>query len=105
MKNTYFGSVIKSANRNADDGNNIKIGKIAVNLKKMSEIWQYKSISIRLKIRLYHATILPCLLYSSETCRSKVKLSKNFHAFYQRCLRQVLKVRNYVKCLEGRSLI
>ena len=85
----YLGSVI-SANGNADDDINMKIGKTAANFKKMNKIWSSTTISTRLKIRLYHAIILPCLLYASETWRITVKLAKKLNAFHQKCLRRIL---------------
>ena len=87
----YLGSVI-SANGNAVDDINIKIGKTAPNLKKMNKIWSSTTISTRLEIRLYHAIILLCLLYPSETWRITVELAKKLNAFHQRCLRRILKI-------------
>ena len=41
----------------------MKIGKTAATFKKMNKICSPTAISTRLKIRLYHSIILPCLFY------------------------------------------
>ena len=64
-KYKYLGKVI-SANGNVDDDINMKICKTSANFKKMNKIWSSTTICMRLKIRLYHSVIFPCLLYASE---------------------------------------
>ena len=60
--------------------------------QKMNKIWPSTTICKRLKIKLYHSIILPCLLYASETWRITVKLAKKLNAFHQRCLRRILQI-------------
>ena len=91
VKFKYLGSVINT-NGNLDDDRNMKIGKAAKNFKKMNKIWSSTTISARLRVRLYHSIILPCLLCASETWRITVKLAKKLNAFHQRCLRRILKI-------------
>ena len=80
----YLEKVI-SANGNVDDNINMKIGQ-------MNKIWSSTTISVRLKIRLYHSVILPCLLYASKTWRITVKLAKKLNAFHQKFLCRILNI-------------
>ena len=55
-------------------------------------IWNKRSISLQLKMRLFHALILPIATYASETWVLTTKEENKLNVFEMRCLRAILGV-------------
>ena len=63
---TYLGSMIcdNGSSKAELDCRIVKASKAFQNLKN---IWRQKIIPLKTKIKIYRSSVLPCLLYSSET--------------------------------------
>ena len=87
----YLGSCL------CEDGNvekdvKIRIGKGGATFQKMKNVWRAKKLSLKLKLRIYNAIILPTLLYASETWKVYKSTGKRLDAFHRKCLRSILRI-------------
>ncbi|XP_056006763.1 uncharacterized protein LOC130050564 [Ostrea edulis] len=80
----YLGSTVTPIN-SIDTELNIRIGKAA-------NTWR-ANISLKTKMRIYRAVIIPTLLYASETWATTRNHEQRLEAFDSRCLRIILKTK------------
>ena len=68
-------------------------------------VWLRRDISVKLKLRLYSALILPIAIYGSETCSLTQLDAKKLSVFRNNCLRAILNIRlqDYVSIDEIRK--
>ena len=57
-----------------------------------TRVWHERGISIKTKLRVYRAVVLPSLLYGCETWTCYRRHIKKLDQFHLRCLRKVLRV-------------
>ena len=92
-KFTYLGSTL-SRNVHIDDEVVLRIAKARAAFGNLREkVWEREGLSIKTKLKVYKAVILPSLLYSCETwtvCSRHLKLLNSFHL---KCLHKILKIR------------
>ena len=56
---------------------------------RLINIWKAKSISIKTKLKLYNACILPVLTYGRESWKSTSQIEKRLDSFENKCLRKI----------------
>ena len=83
----FLGSFVQ--NSSDDVKRRISLGNsVFVRLKK--GIWSRRDISVKLKLRLYNALILPIAIYGSETWSLTQRDTKKLSVFENNCLRAIL---------------
>jgi hypothetical protein len=86
---TFLGSVIPGSSSDIKR----RIGLASSAFGRLKEaIWSRKDVSLKLKLRLYHALIVPVAVYASETWTIRVEDQRKLSVFEMRCLRCLLGV-------------
>ena len=62
---------------------------------RLTQIWQDRNIKTVTKIRLLNSTVIPVLLYASETWTLTSRSCSRLDAFQHRCLRHLMQVKWY----------
>ncbi len=93
-KFTYLGSVIFQ-NGNTEVEIKCRIGKAAAVFWRINKIWSSPSISLKIKLRLFSAIVVPTAINASETWTASGSSKNRLDVFQQRCLRRILKIRFY----------
>ena len=86
---TYLGSKINNEGRSSEDIR-VRIGKANAAFGQMSNFMRSKGVQNKTKLKIYNATIVPVLLYGSETWQMKAKDSQKLNAFHRKCIRKIL---------------
>ena len=87
---TYLGSSVTDDNR-TDAEKKIRFGKAAGAVNKLRKIWNNRSFSIQVKMRLYNSIIV--VLYGADTWAVTKTMEKRMDSFDSRNLRRILKIR------------
>ena len=88
----YLGSRINSA-ANLDDEVLCRISRASQAFGRLhTRVWHERGISIKTKLSVYRAVVLPSLLYGCETWTCYRRHTKKLDQFHVRCLRKVLRV-------------
>ena len=88
----YLGSCINSA-ANLDDEALCRISRASQAFGRLhTRVWHERGISIKTKLSVYRAVVLPSLLYGCETWTCYRRHTKKLDQFHLRCLRKVLRV-------------
>ena len=88
----YLGSCINSAT-NLDDEVLCRISRASQAFGRLhTRVWHERGISIKTKLSVYRAVVLPSLLYGCETWTCYRRHTKKLDQFHLRCLRKVLRV-------------
>ena len=88
----YLGSCINSA-ANLDDEVLCRISRASQAFGRLhTRVWRERGISIKTKLSVYRAVVLPSLLYGCETWTCYRWHTKKLDPFHLRCLRKVLRV-------------
>ena len=86
----YLGSCINSA-ANLDDEALCRISRASQAFGRLhTRVWHEQGISIKTKLSVYRAVVLPSLLYGCETWTCYRRHTKKLDQFHLRCLRKVL---------------
>ena len=88
----YLGAIICGDNNLARELT-ARIGKATGAFNRLNNIWNSRSISISVKIRIYKAAVITVLTYGCEVWNTTQAQMKRLESFHQRCLRRILKVR------------
>ena len=88
----YLGSFI-SSDGNIDKEVAARIGLAAHAFKSLSNVWKSKTLSTKIKLRIYQSNVRSTLLYAAETWRTNKRIESKLRGFEGRCLRRILKVR------------
>ena len=91
----YLGYII-SANGNLERELDSRINKAIFAFNKLANVWTRKNISLKTKMRLIEALIIPSLTYGAETSLTK-KQEHRIDTVVFRFLRRILKIRWYHK--------
>ncbi|KAL8563736.1 hypothetical protein ACOMHN_063504 [Nucella lapillus] len=90
---TYLGSTL-SRNANIDTETNNRISKASSAFGRLREkVWERRGISLKTKLKVYHAVVLTTLLYGCETWTVYRRHEKQLNHFHLRCLRNILHIR------------
>ena len=88
----YLGSCINSA-ANLDDEVLCRISRASQAFGRLhTRVWHKRGISIKTKLSVYRAVVLPSLLYGCETWTCYRRHTEKLDQFHLRCLRKVLHV-------------
>lgn len=88
----YLGSCINSA-ANIDDEVLCRISRASQAFGRLhTRIWHERGISIKTKLKVYRAVVLPSLLYGCETWTCYRRHIKKLDHFHLRCLRKLLRI-------------
>jgi len=88
----YLGSNL-SSKANIDDEISYRLRCANAAFGKLSKrVFEDRDLRTETKIMVYHAVVLPTLLYASETWTTYRRHIKDLERFHQRCLRKILKV-------------
>ena len=85
----YLGSVL-SHDSSCDKDIKTRLGKANSNFGRLHSIWRSKTLSIKIKVRLYESLILSTLLYAAETWPMTVTNMKKLEAAHHRWQRRIL---------------
>jgi len=89
---TYLGSLVTDDNR-TDAEMKTRFGKAAAAVNKLSKIWNNRSFSIQVKMRLYNSIVVPTVLYGAETWAVTKTREKRMDSFDSRNLWRIHKIR------------
>ena len=85
---TYLGSCI-SAGCSVTDEINARISRARTAFANLRHLWRQRGIPLRLKGRVYKASVRAVLLYSSETWSLRAEDLRRLQVFENRCLRTI----------------
>ena len=86
----YLGSCINSA-ANLDDEVLCRISRASQAFGRLhTRVWHERGISIKTKLSVYRAVVLPSLLHGCETWTCYRRHTKKLDQFHLRCLRKIL---------------
>ena len=86
----YLGSCINSA-ANLDDEVLCRISRASQAFGRLhTRVWHERGISIKMKLSVYRAVVLPSLLHGCETWTCYRRHTKKLDQFHLRCLRKIL---------------
>jgi hypothetical protein len=89
---TYLGCGI-SRDQKPDEEINTRLVKASTAFNMLRNvIWYRKTISIKSRLRIYRACVLPVLLYGSETWSITKTHEQRINTFYMKCLRIIIGV-------------
>ena len=92
-KFTYLGSTMSNT-ATIDDEINLRVARASASFGRLRErVWNRHGLSYETKLKVYHAVVLPSLLYGSETWTVYARHLQKLQSFHMRCLRQILHVR------------
>ena len=90
----YLGSVVyKDEDVRKEVG--IRIGKAGSIFSKMKKIWNSRGISLNTKIKLFNGTVIPIVMYGSETWKGLKDVENSLRVFESNCLRKIIDIRWY----------
>ncbi len=69
--------------------------KAAAVFRRMNKSWSSPSISLKIKLRLFSAIMVPTAIYASETWKASGSINNRLDVFQQRCLLRILKIPFY----------
>jgi len=87
----YLGSVI-SDNGSCDKDIKTRLGKANSVFGRLNNIWKNKTLSTKIKIRLYESLVMSTLLYAAETWPMTVANMKKLEAAHHKWQRKILGV-------------
>ena len=88
----YLGSTISSVT-NLDQEISRRIAKAGAIFSSLKRgVWYNSNLSVRTKLTMYEATVLPALLYGAETWTAKAHDLHRLDSFHMACLRQALRI-------------
>ena len=88
----YLGSTL-SASVTVDDEVNRRIAQASAAFGALHKnVWTRRGLSTSTKIEVYHAVVIPSLLYSSESWTVYSRHVKQMNSFHMRCLRKLLRI-------------
>ena len=77
-----------------DDEFRLRLSRTSASSRRLSNrVWKRRGLSNRTKLKVYHAVVLPSLLYGSETWTVYARHLQRLESFHMRCLRQILHVK------------
>ena len=77
-----------------DDEISLRMARASASFGRMSNrVWKRRGLSNKTKLKVYHAVVLPSLLYGSETWTVYARHLQRLESFHMRCLRQILHVK------------
>ena len=90
---TYLGSCV-TANCSLDKEVTSRIAKASSSFGRLTKkVWNEKGLSLKTKIAVYSAMVIPSLLYGSETWTTYRRHVKSLEQFHQRYLRQIMGIK------------
>ena len=92
-KFVYLGSTL-SRSANIDEEVAYRVARASAAFGRLREkVWERRGLSLRTKVKVYRAVVLPSLLYACETWTVYSRHAKQLNAFHMRCLRTLLRVK------------
>ena len=92
----YLGVSIKTQQSSSGEEVAARIAKAIRVFKSLYHpLWKRKQVSVKTKMAIYRAAVLPVLLYGSETWVLSVKESGRLEVFQMKCLRQILGITKF----------
>ena len=92
-KFVYLGSTMAN-NATIDDEISLRISRASASFGRLKDrVWARRGLSHETKLQVYHAVVLPSLLYACETWTVYSRHLQRLQSFHMRCLRQILHVR------------
>ena len=92
-KFVYLGSTMAN-NATIDDEISLRISRASASFGRLKDrVWKRRGLSFETKLQVYHAVVLPSLLYAAESWTVYARHLQRLQSFHMRCLRQILHVR------------
>lgn len=90
---TYLGSTL-SQNITVDDEVNTRISKASSTFGRLyTNVWHRSGISLKTRLKVYRAVVIPVLLYSCETWTVYKRHAKKLNHFHTTCLRKIMNIK------------
>ena len=89
---TYLGSCLTEYN-DTEYEMSVRIGKAATCVTRLRNIWNNKTLSVHTKMQIYNSTVVPVLLYGTETWAMTRMQEKKLDGFDSRSLRRIMGIR------------
>ena len=87
---TYLGCNI-ARDQKPDSEINTRLSKAAIAFNMLRHVmWSRKTVSIKSRLRVFRACVLPVLLYGSETWSITGQHERRIATFYMKCLRIII---------------
>jgi len=86
---TYLGSVISSVG-DVDADINTRLAKAAAVFRRLDNVWQSSTLSLKIKLDLYTYLIVSTAIYASETWKSTARICQQLDVFHQHNLQKIL---------------
>ena len=91
---TYLGSDISDKVTVASADINARIGKANFAFSKLNKcLWRRNEITMKTKMRIFNAIVIPTLIYGAECWTLLAQDAKKLEVFQMSCLRRILNVR------------
>ena len=92
-KSPYLSSTMSNT-ATIDEEINLRLARASASFGRLSDrVWKKRGLTCKTKLKVYHAVVLPSLLYGSETWTVYSRHLQRLQSFHLRCLRQILKVK------------
>ena len=92
-KFVYLGSTL-SRSVNIDEEVAFRIARASAAFGRLKDnVWERRGLSLKTKLKVYNAIVLPSLLYACETWTVYSRHAKQLNAFHMRCLRTLLHIK------------
>ena len=89
----YLGSTL-SRSVSIDEEVSYRIARTSSAFGRLKKkVWDRRGISLRTKLKVYHAVVLPSLLYACETWTVYSRHARQLNSFHMRCLRKLLHIK------------
>ena len=89
----YLGSTL-SCSVSIDGEVSYRIARASSAFGRLRErVWERRGISLRTKLKVYRAVVLPSLLYACETWTVYSRHARQLNSFHMRCLRKLLHIK------------
>ena len=89
----YLGSTMSNT-ATIDEEISLRLARASASFGRLSDrVWKKRGLTCKTKLKVYHAVVLPSLLYGSETWTVYSRQLQRLKSFHMRCLRQILNVK------------
>ena len=88
-KFVYLGSTMAN-NATIDDEISLRISRASASFGRLKDrVWNRRGLSFETKLQVYHAVVLPSLLYACETWTVYSRHMQRLQSFHMRCHREM----------------
>ena len=87
----YLGSLVTENGKSSNEIHR-RIALAGDKFSKFNKLWRKRNLSIVVKMRLFNASVIPTLLYATETLDMSTEDERRLDAFQSKCIRKMLHI-------------